>query len=106
MSIVTRLKTTKEVVKYLLGKYEHYRDEDNRMVAHVWNSELFALGKDAKELSAYDFLIIYSEGKLTAASDIERARRKAQEQYPELRGKKWGERHEQETEVKKEIHTL
>ena len=106
MNVVSRLKTTKELVRYLLEKYPHYRDQDDKLVAHVWNSQLFGLGKDSKTISAYDFLIVYSEGKITSADDITRNRRMLQSQYPELRGIKWLENHHKDLETRKEMHSL
>ena len=31
---------TKEKVKYWLTKYEHLREDDNRLCSNIWNQEL------------------------------------------------------------------
>ena len=49
------------------------------------------------------FLLDYIDNTLTSESTIRRARRKVQELHPELRGKKWHERHAQQEQVKKEL---
>ena len=49
-------------------------------------NDLFDINGD---LSAQDFLKIYSLGKLTSAPSIKRARAKLQQDFPELRGEKY-----------------
>lgn len=50
------------------------------------------------------FLEIYAEGKLISADVITRARRKAQEENPDLRGANWGKRQVEEKEVRQHIN--
>ena len=56
-----------------------------------------------KGMTAYDFLRLYSEGRLTNAETIRRVRQKLQEENPDLRGTVDGLRKEQAEQVKKEI---
>jgi hypothetical protein len=64
-------------------------------------------GKDIlKSMSAYDFLKILSEDKLTPASTIIRVRRKLQEDYIDLRGKKYEERMNAGEDTRKKIKNL
>lgn len=103
-SVITKLNSTKDIVRNLLERWQHYRDDDNKIISHIWRTELMLLDKDAKKISAYDFLVMYAKGELTPADYITRARRKIQEQNPELRGSKWKERHEEEKEVRQNIN--
>ena len=79
---------TKEKVKYWLQKFAYLRDNDFRLCSNIWFEEFkqFDINDD---LSAKDFLKIYSLGKLTSAPSIKRARAKLQEENPELRGENY-----------------
>jgi uncharacterized membrane protein len=79
---------TKDKVKYWLEKFEHLRDDDNKLCANIWNEEVkqFMIAGSA---SYRDFLRLYSAGKLTPAPSIKRARAKLQEEEPKFRGKKY-----------------
>jgi hypothetical protein len=46
---------------------------------------------------------LYAENKLPQADIITRARRKVQEDFPNLRGELWEERHKSEKDVRKNI---
>lgn len=94
-----KIKSTMTVVQDLLSKYPHLRDDDNKLVANIW------FGERKSEYTTY-FLSDYAEGKLTPADSITRARRKLQELHPELRGKKYNERHKEEKKVRKNIVNL
>lgn len=106
MSVVSKIKTTKEKVIVLLEKYEAYRDDDLRLCAHVLNDEITARGLDSDSQSALWFLQRYAKGKFTDTGTITRARRQAQEQNIFLRGKKWKERHEEEVVVRQNINNI
>tara|TARA_R100001163_G_C5058130_1_gene194704 strand:- start:801 stop:1112 length:312 start_codon:yes stop_codon:yes gene_type:complete len=80
---------TKEKVKYWLTKYEHLRDDDNRLCSNIWNQELKKYIKSDDNSNVKDFLRLYSLGMLTAAPTIKRVRAKLQQDNPELRGKKY-----------------
>jgi hypothetical protein len=81
---------TKEKVKYWLEKYPHLRDDDNRLFANIWDSELerLRMPRDVRK----HFLILIAQGKLTSAPSIKRARAKLQEEDPKLRGEKYYKR--------------
>lgn len=79
---------TKEKVKFWLDKYPHLRDDDNKLCCNIWNEEIKKI--IIIENSSYrDFLRLYSEGQLTAATSIRRARAKLQEEFPLYRGDKY-----------------
>lgn len=94
MRIVDKIKNLQPYIFKLLSKYEHLRDDDNKLLANIWLKEI---GKDnLKEMSAYDFLVLFSEGKLSNFESIGRARRKVQSENEELRGSKYKLRKEEE----------
>lgn len=93
------MKKTIEQVKELLELNPELRDDDRKLVVDFWDLEV----NFKPNLSFYEFGNFYLEGKITSESTIRRARRKVQELYPELRGKKWNERHAQQEPIKKEL---
>tara|TARA_R110001583_G_scaffold4350_2_gene25155 strand:- start:152 stop:466 length:315 start_codon:yes stop_codon:yes gene_type:complete len=81
---------TKEKVRYWLTKHPDLRDDDNRLCANLWASELSKqLGSGVNFATAINFLEMYAANKLTSAPSIKRARAKLQEECPEFRGKKY-----------------
>lgn len=107
MNKITEIKLLCETVRKLLSTTPEYRDDDRRLVAHVWMNQCGGIEK-LKNLSAYDFLKSYcrNKGILSSHDSITRARRKVQEQSPELRGNNYYKRMEQESVVRKEIPAL
>ncbi len=89
------------VVRFLKSK-EAYRDDDRLLAARYWYDEISdKLHKPTEAASAMDVLRLYKDGKLTNHDTITRARRKAQEEIPALRGKTYSERQlEKTSEVK------
>ena len=87
-------------VERLLLDEPTLRDNDSKLVANVW----YALIK-VEGMSAMEFLRAYADNKITPADTITRARRKMQEDNPDLRGKKWEERHILANKVRREVHT-
>jgi hypothetical protein len=99
------LKDKKQVVADILLRYNSTKDSDGALIATFYLNEVG--GKDIlKSMSAYDFLKILSEDKLTPASTIIRVRRKLQEDYINLRGKKYDERMNAGEDTRKKIKTL
>jgi hypothetical protein len=47
-----------------------------------------------------------AEGRLVSSDLITRTRRKLQEHNPELRGTKWKERHQKQSEVKSDLRKV
>lgn len=100
MDILTPLTYVKELLK----KNEHLRDDDNKLVANYWYKELQNSSVNTNSFTAHDFLNLYANGNMTPADSITRARRKLQEQFPELRGKNWKERQKHTEKVKKQLY--
>ena len=57
---------TKQKVRYYLEKFSHLRDNDYRLCSNIWHEEFKTFDING-DLSAQDFLKIYSLGKLTSA---------------------------------------
>jgi len=95
------IKSVEPKVKELLDKYPDLRDNDQRLMANFWLQQLKRLGHGPAE-----FLLVYSKGNLSSSESITRARRKIQEQYPELRGELWSKRHAKQDEVIQELKDI
>ena len=97
------LKKVSDEVLRLLRKNPAYRDDDNRLVAQFWSEHL---GATKDQMTAFDLLKLISLGQVEKADNITRARRKLQEEYPELRGTVWNKRHNHQEVVKKELKEI
>lgn len=87
-----------EHVEFLLEHYPHLRDNDHALIGNIWVRELKKkYKKDFRELSAYDMMMYIVKGKVTQASTITRARRKAQEEHIHLRGDRYDQRKDKAT---------
>jgi len=106
--IVPKIKSTKDKVILLLKTVDKYKDNDKDLVTRYWWDEIKELcenlGLNPLLLKYTDFNKFYRDGKITESDIITRARRKAQEENPELRGSKWKERHDEEKLVRDEIN--
>lgn len=105
-STAKKIKSTKDRVIELLKLSADYRDSDEKLVVRYWWDELERIGIRSLNLGVVSFLEHYAAGKITSADIITRARRKAQEQHPELRGATWLARHEEEEAVRREINRV
>jgi hypothetical protein len=100
MSSLKEMKGIKPRVKWLLQNHPHLRDDDNKLIANVWNNEIH------REATAIELLKWFAEGKLTSPDSITRVRRKLQEQNPNLRGVKYLKRSSLKEEIRQNIHDL
>ena len=99
------LKDKKQVVASILQRYKSTKDSDGALIATFYLNEVG--GKDVlKQMSAFDFLKMLSEDKLTPASTIIRVRRKLQEDYVDLRGEKYQDRINSGEDTRKKIKNL
>lgn len=104
MTATQQIKTIYEIVKQLLEKNPHLRDDDSKLIANVWHKELGGAENVAK-MNGVQLLTVIAEGQtLTSADSITRARRKAQENNLHLRGEKYLSRMNHEKQVKEFIH--
>jgi hypothetical protein len=92
-----------ENVQRLLIEYSETKDDDLRLVATYYFKFHQNLINDK---TALDFVKAIAQGRVISSDLITRTRRKLQEHNPELRGKKWKERHQKQQTVKKELKEL
>ena len=101
-----KLKQIKDIqgkVLRLLEQNADLRDDDYKLTANICYSQLKAVGKDAEKITAFELLQTYAGQQLTQADVITRARRKIQENFVHLRGKKWVERQRYNNEIREQI---
>ena len=99
------LKKNKELVKHILKTSPIARDYDNELLADVWESQMSYID-DYDSYDWYGLLELIREGYMASPESIVRVRRKLQEQHPELRGKKWEQRHRAQEVVKEELRNF
>ncbi len=95
-------KQIREMVKTLLEIKEPLRDSDERLIANIWHQEL--KNKGGVNITAFEFLQLVSEGKLTSTESIMRSRRKIQEEFEHLRGAKYEARKRNEENIKNQLN--
>ena len=100
--MIEKIKNMQDKVAFMLRKYPELRDDDEKLVTNMWYEEMSKWGSP-ESLPTTDFLALYQQKKISSADIITRARRKVQEQYPELRGQTWEERHKQSQKIRKNI---
>ena len=101
------LKKNKKLVMEMLQDGDYYRDDDLALLAIIWYFQLEEVeNKNISEITANDFLDALRANLLSSPESIVRVRRKLQEQHPELRGKKWEQRHRAQEVVKEELRNF
>lgn len=92
----------KDKVAYLLKEYPECRDDDKKLLAYY---QWYAL-KLSDKISKEDFYKRTQFHKIESHESITRARRKWQEEVPELRGKKYNERHRESVDMRENINNF
>jgi len=87
-----------EVEKFLT-KYPILRDDDEKLMANIWNSHIGNL----EDVEGKDILHMLANHQLPSYESISRCRRKLQEECPNIRGEKWYERHKRADNIRREI---
>ena len=102
------MKELQSRIKRLLDTKEIYRDSDAAMMARIWYEDFERLDNSSiMNENFVHFLIALKDNKLTNWDSATRCRRKIQELFPYLRGKKYRFRKESATEaIKKELRTM
>ena len=103
MKLIREMSLVKDRVKALLEKHPHLRDSDNKLIATIWKYDLLQQCLPIENITAYNFLELYSKEKLTNAETIRRVRQKIQEENPDLRGTVNELRQKEGEEVRKNI---
>lgn len=100
MQVSKEIKKVGDLVMSLLKNDKRYRDSDKKLSAKIWAIQYGGMEK-LKEMSAFDFLCEYvkDETNLISQESIGRARRKIQEENPELRGEKYTKKQEEQADV-------
>ena len=94
-------KATKEIIRDLLIKHPHLRDNDSKLLANVWFNTIETL-----EEEWMDFLAILANGDLVSPESVRRCRQKLQEMHPSLRGELWYKRHQMQEQVIIELQEM
>ncbi len=97
-------KELQAIVLDLLKEDERLRDSDKKLSARIWANKLGGVN-ELKEMSAYDFLVMYSDKSkgLYCQERIGRARRRVQNANVDLRGAEYKERKDEVEEVKRVV---
>jgi hypothetical protein len=82
-----------DIVRELLEKKPELRDNDNLLMATIWESQSNIL----------NFFHRFKTGKLHSPESIRRARQKLQEEYQHLRGDLYEIRQKRQVKVKEEL---
>ena len=102
-SIKKKYKIVRELLSERVDHFELAKDP-NLLCVVYWQYEIQEMGKKLSSMTAVDYLKLYSEGKLTSADTITRAKRRCLEVYPHLRDKDYEKRKGMHKKVVKEIH--
>lgn len=103
-NFITEMKGIKKHVHQLITHNQNARNSDEWLESAIWAEELKKIGKSVRTMSAYDFLKLHIDGKLTSSSSIRRARRKLNEELPETRGKSYNNRQKEGQKTSEEIN--
>tara|TARA_R110002020_G_scaffold374627_3_gene585906 strand:+ start:711 stop:1013 length:303 start_codon:yes stop_codon:yes gene_type:complete len=95
--MIREIKRIKPLVKELLKEFPLTRDNDNLLILKVWAEQDNTLRMNK---SFSDFSVGMIAGKYMKFESVSRARRKVQEENPELRGKYYKERKELAEEIR------
>jgi hypothetical protein len=103
-TFVEKIMTVRGKVEHCLKSDPTLADDDERLVSNIWHLEALKLGKNPMTMTASDFLKLYAEKQFTSADVITRARRKVEEDMPDLRGETWEKRQGLEVNVREQIN--
>lgn len=95
--MIKEIKRIKPLVEKLLQEFPLTRDNDNLLLLKVWAEQDSTLRMNK---SFSDFSVGMIAGKYMKFESISRARRKVQEETPELRGKYYKDRKELAEEIR------
>jgi hypothetical protein len=89
-----------KIASILMLNHPKSMDDDNLLQALVWKGEMAG----NPNITAMDFLRLYSAGSFTSPETIRRTRQRLQEEYPHLRGNKYKVRHEHQEKWKEDFN--
>lgn len=98
------MKTVRDKIIKMLMDNPSNSDFSNKLIANFWYKEIIKSGADPKELSAFDFLNMIANYKLTSSETIRRTSADIQKDHKELRGKNYKKRQTTlQNKVRKEL---
>lgn len=103
-NFVAEMKGIKKHVYLLITNHEKARNSDEWLESAIWADEVKRMQKSVRTMSAFDFLKLQIDGKLTSSSSIRRARRKLNEELPETRGESYNNRQKSGKETRNDIN--
>ena len=98
-----KVKKHKDRIIKLLTDKPHLREDDQPLIANIWWTDIKNLGLDPNNITGTKVLELFSQDKLSHPESIMRARRKIQEEMPELRGKNRSYKNAEQDQVKDEL---
>tara|TARA_Y100000034_G_scaffold131973_1_gene193871 strand:- start:82 stop:396 length:315 start_codon:yes stop_codon:yes gene_type:complete len=93
-------------VKHLLAETPRYRDNDKLLVARIWWEEMKAIRIDPETATARQLMDLMVDDRVTQPDTIKRARRKVQEDFPNLRGIVRTHRLQKQNKIQENIRNL
>ena len=95
----------KERIRVYLMSWPETRDSNEELMYIIWQHETdkFILNADGYDVNP---LILLKNNKLTSWDSATRAKRKLQEEHPELRGQSYNKRKAKATKVSKNLDDL
>ena len=85
----------------LLRNHPETRDNDNTLLVKVWAEEKPEI--KVKGYSLATFTLSFKRGEFSSSESVRRTRQKLQQEFPELRGKNYKERHNHEEVIKEQL---
>lgn len=101
MPIIHLTKEKVEQIKELLIAKPTYRDNDRKLIAHIWYKECIKLKLLTPDVKL--FLDNFADGKLMHPETIRRYRQELQANNPELRTELWEDKHKTAKVIAKKI---
>ena len=95
-----------DLIIKLMKLHPVLRDDDNKLLAKLWESEFDILAWDIEDFTATNFLNMLADDDFSKPEAVTRCRRKLQEKHPELRGTKYIERHRHQADVINQLNNF
>jgi hypothetical protein len=100
------IKSVQYRVKLLLINYPRLRDSDEKLIANIWADDVSNKQKKIEELTAKDFILLFTQKCLTHPESIRRVRQSLQAKYKDLRGHLYNLRLNNQENVKADLNDV
>ena len=102
----SKIKDLSNKIEVLLEKYPTYRDNDKKLISHIWMEQMGGID-NMQKMNLYEFCKSWvSDSNISSPDTICRARRKVQEIKPHLRGSQYKHRRIEEADVRSKINKM